>query len=200
MAISSSVRAWSGMLNRSPARGARPPGRKTRRNSANSGAPKDFSAYPHARAVIGWTGKPSDAYRMAGSKSVSNGRRPKRPESSTQAETAPGTVTEFQPRGTPPPDPGAPAPAASRCFASKAAGERPEALRPCSSRPSHRMQKASEPMPLPVGSRIVMVMAVATAASTALPPFCSMARPAWAASACDVATTLRAITTGRCEE
>ena len=50
-------------------------------------------------------------------------------------------------------------------------GDRPEAFRPWSSLPSHRMANASLPIPLPVGSTTVSVIAVAIAASAALPPF-----------------------------
>ncbi len=53
------------------------------------------------------------------------------------------------------------------------------------------MQKASEPSPLLHGSVRVLATAVAIAASTALPPFHSIRIPACAASACEVATTLR---------
>ena len=60
--------------------------------------------------------------------------------------------------------------------------------------PSHRMQKASAPMPFMVGSTMVMAMAVAIAASTALPPFASMRRPAVAARCWEEATTLDAKT------
>ena len=74
------------------------------------------------------------------------------------------------------------------------AGERPEALRPCSSFPSQMMAKASEPMPLDTGSTSVSVMAVARIASTALPPAASICRPACAASGCEVATTFFART------
>jgi hypothetical protein len=56
------------------------------------------------------------------------------------------------------------------------------------------MQKASEPRPLLQGSTMVITAAVAMAASTALPPRCSMRRPACAASGCEVETTLRAKT------
>ena len=45
------------------------------------------------------------------------------------------------------------------------AGEWPEAFSPTSFDPSHRMQKASAPMPFMVGSTTVMVMALAIAAS-----------------------------------
>jgi hypothetical protein len=74
------------------------------------------------------------------------------------------------------------------------AGEWPEALRPTSLVPSHRMQKASAPMPFIVGSTTVMAIALATAASTALPPLASMRRPAVAARCCEEATTLEAKT------
>lgn len=81
----------------------------------------------------------------------------------------------------------------------QAFGAGPEALRPCSCWPSHRMAKASLPRPLLTGSTSVMTAAVATAASTALPPFCRMRRPACAASGCEVDTTLRAKTGMRVE-
>ncbi len=79
------------------------------------------------------------------------------------------------------------------------AGERPDALSPCSSVPSHRMQKPSDPMPLPVGSTTVSVIAAASAASSALPPLRSMFSPASVAKGCDVATALRAMTGERRE-
>jgi len=61
------------------------------------------------------------------------------------------------------------------------------------------MANASLPMPLLVGSTTVSAIAVARAASTALPPLASMRRPAAAASGWLVATTLRARTGMRCE-
>ena len=63
-----------------------------------------------------------------------------------------------------------------------------------SSLPSHRIAKASLPSPLETGSTIVSVAAAAIAASTALPPCARMRSPACAASGCEVATTLRAMT------
>jgi len=54
------------------------------------------------------------------------------------------------------------------------------------------MQKASLPMPLLVGSTTVSVIAVASTASTAIPPLSSIRNPACAASGCDVATALGA--------
>jgi hypothetical protein len=70
-------------------------------------------------------------------------------------------------------------------------GAAPLALRPCSWLPSHTRAKASLPRPLEQGSTMVMQAAAATAASTALPPRCSICKPAWAASGWLVATTLR---------
>src|SRR4029450_5383339 len=75
-----------------------------------------------------------------------------------------------------------------------AAGARPDALSPTSSPPVHRIAKRSEPRPLLHGSTTVGGIAVASAASPALPPLASIAMPACVASGCDVATTLRANT------
>ena len=52
----------------------------------------------------------------------------------------------------------------------------------------------SEPRPLLQGSTMVIIAAAAMAASTALPPCCSIFRPACAPSGCEVETTLRAKT------
>ena len=49
-------------------------------------------------------------------------------------------------------------------------------------------------MPFIVGSTMVMAMAAASAASTALPPLASMRRPAVAARCCEDATMLAAKT------
>jgi hypothetical protein len=54
------------------------------------------------------------------------------------------------------------------------------------------MANASLPMPFIVGSTTVKVMALAMAASTALPPLSNAVSPAWVARGCDVATILRA--------
>jgi hypothetical protein len=129
---------------------------------------------------------------MAGSKSVAKGSLPNRSDTDTQAETAPGTVTASQPCiGI----------VSNRAYRScvQAAGDRPEALSPCSSAPSQMIANASEPTPFPVGSTSVSVTAVAIAASAALPPRASIARPACAASGCDVATMLSARTAERRE-
>ncbi len=65
--------------------------------------------------------------------------------------------------------------------------------------PSQMMAKASPPMPFMQGSTTVSVMAVASAASTALPPRASISSPAADASGCEVLTTLRASSGMRCE-
>ena len=131
---------------------------------------------------------------MAGASRSAKGSLPKRSLNATHEATAPGTVTLSQPRcgGVV---------ALSPCLRWKysgdqAAGAGPEAFRPCSCEPSHRMQKASEPRPLLQGSTIVIMAAAAMAASTALPPLASMRSPACAASGCEVETMLRA-NTGR---
>ncbi|MNT69153.1 hypothetical protein D3C72_2074510 [compost metagenome] len=56
------------------------------------------------------------------------------------------------------------------------------------------MAKQSEPKPLLTGSVRASVEAAAIAASTALPPWARIRKPAWAAKGWDVATTLRANT------
>jgi len=140
----------------------------------------------HCSAIVGETRKPLRPYEIAGSKSRSNGSLPNLACSSTHADTAPGTVTEFQPStGTALPP---------KYSGVHAAGERPDAFSPCSCRPSQTMAKASEPMPLETGSTTVRTIAVAIAASTALPPSASIRRPAWAASGCDVHTAFEART------
>ncbi len=184
VAICSSVAAWSGNLNSSPDLGARPPGRNA---SANPGCDSNSGTIAaHCAATVGEIRNPLRPYEIAGSNSFSNGSLPNLACSSTHAETAPGTVTEFQPTAgmaLPPKYSGV-----------HSAGERPDALRPCSCRPSQTMANASEPMPLDTGSTSVRVIAVAMAASTALPPSASIRRPAWAASGWDVHTTLAART------
>ncbi len=129
---------------------------------------------------------------MAGSASLANGSLPRRLDSATQAETAPGTVMAFQPVSGMPPS-------FSKYSGVHAAGERPEALRPCSSLPSQTMANPSLPRPQPVGSTTVSAMAAAIAASTALPPASSIRSPACAASGCEADTTLRPITALRWE-
>ena len=105
-------------------------------------------------------------------------------ERSTHAETAPGTVTDSQPRC------GMAARPAKRSGV-QSADERPEAFNPWSSLPSQRMQKASEPSPFPVGSTTTSAIAAANAASMALPPRTNIRRPACVASGWEVVTTFR---------
>ena len=129
---------------------------------------------------------------MAGSSKSAKGSLPKRSLMLTQLATAPGTVTESMPRL------GGFRVSLPYFFLKysgvQAAGARPEAFSPCSSLPSHKIQKESLPRPLLTGSTMVMAAAEAMAASTALPPLSSMRRPACAASGCEVDTTLRAKT------
>ena len=113
-------------------------------------------------------------------------------ESATHAETAPGTVTESQPSE------GIAFLPAKRSGVHPA-GERPDAFNPTRRWPSQRIAKTSEPMPLDVGSTTVSVIAAARPASTALPPFASIASPACAARGWEVATTFFAITGMRCD-
>ena len=124
---------------------------------------------------------------MAGSNRSANGSLPCRFDSAAQPDTAPGMVTVSQPRS------GIAVLPAKRS-GDHAAGARPDAFKPASSLPVQSIAKRSEPMPLLQGSTTVSVMAVASAASTALPPRASMAMPACVASGCDVATALRAKT------
>jgi len=67
----------------------------------------------------------------------------------------------------------------------------PLELNPLSFPSFQRMAKASLPMPLAVGSTTVRAAAVATMASTALPPFFSTSSPAWAARGWDAQTIPR---------
>ena len=182
--MSSSVWAWSAKAHSSPVRGARPLVRK----ASKPGAPeKSVQALAHCRAITGLTGKPSRAWRTASTNRSSKGSAPKRSDSAAQADTTPGTVTDSQPlRGI-----------ASRPLKRSGvqpAGERPEALSPCSLAPSQTSAKASPPMPFIVGSTTVSVIAAASAASMALPPRAKAAAPACAASGCEVAIRLRAST------
>ena len=131
---------------------------------------------------------------IAGASRSANGSLPNFSLIATHDATAPGTLTESQPRAG---GVAALAPCLSRKYCGvHAAGAGPDALRPCSLLPSHRMQNESEPRPLLHGSTIVITAAAAIAASTALPPLASMRRPACAPSGCDVDTMLRA-NTGR---
>ena len=57
--------------------------------------------------------------------------------------------------------------------------------------------KLSPPRPFMVGSTTVSVIAVAKAASTALPPFCKASIPACVANGCELATAFFARTGAR---
>ncbi len=149
----------------------------------------------HLSCTMAETAKPRSAYSIAGASTSANGKRPRRPCSSPQPATAPGTVTVSQPR-------------TGRFFARSspylrrkyssvhAAGAVPLEFSPssCLVAGSHTMAKLSAPSPLLQGSVIVMTAAAATAASAALPPACMTRNPAWAASGWLVATMLRAKT------
>src|SRR3569623_697862 len=126
---------------------------------------------------------------MAGSSRSANGSLPNFSDSSTQAATVPGTVTVSQPRS------GRLLPYFLLKYSGvQAAGAVPDAFKPCNCLPSHKIANASLPRPQDTGSTTVSAAAAAIAASTALPPFNSMRRPACAASGCEVETALRAKT------
>ena len=135
---------------------------------------------------MGETGKPSRASSTARAIEVVRGRRPKRLASAAQAAGAPGTVT-----GNGPYLGMLARPMALVSVRLRLRGDGPLALRPCSLPPCQTSAKASLPMPLAVGSTTVRAAAVAMAASIALPPACSTAKPACAASGCEVATMPR---------
>ena len=124
------------------------------------------------------------------------GRRKARFRSVATARPTPRRRRE----SSPPPSRAGESPPGRRTAAGvAAAGARPEALSPISSRPSQRIANRSLPMPLLHGSTTVRAMAAASAASTAFPPRWSIAMPACTASGCDVATALRASTGWRRE-
>jgi hypothetical protein len=117
-----------------------------------------------------------------------------------QPATTPGTVAESQPRLGRLARPAASVPYLRLKYSTfQAAGATPEEFRPCRRWPSQTMAKQSPPRPQDTGSTSVIVAAAAMAASTALPPFNSMRRPACAARGCDVDTTLRANSGIRCD-
>ena len=141
----------------------------------------------HCRATTGETGKPFSAYAMARLNKDANGNRPNFLESATQPDTVPGTVTVSQPiNGI--------ADFPAKKSGVHAAGARPDAFKPCNFLPSQISANPSPPIPFMVGSTTVNVIAVARAASTALPPCCSASKPACVAKGCELATALRAKT------
>ena len=107
---------------------------------------------------------------MAGSKRSSNGSSPNFFDNAIHVLTAPGTVTESHPCV------GMLGPSKRSGF--QAAGDFPEPLIPVKSFPSQTIANASLPTPFIAGSTTVSVIAVAIAASTALPPRLSMSIPA----------------------
>ena len=111
-------------------------------------------------------------------------------DNSIQPETIPGTVTVFQPIRSI-------AALPAKYSGVQAAGARPEAFIPCSFLPSQIKAKPSPPRPFIVGSTTVSVIAVAKAASTALPPFCKISIPAWVAKGCELAIAFFANTGAR---
>src|SRR5262249_59828223 len=112
--------------------------------SANPGCDlRSLICRAHSRAMVGDTMKPSLAYSIAGSNRSANPSLPNFSDSARHADTAPGTVTESQPRL------GISFLPAKRC-GFHAAGERPEAFKPRSLLPSHRIANASEPIPFEV--------------------------------------------------
>src|ERR1700734_765771 len=112
--------------------------------SANPGwDSKSGTCAAHWSAMVGDSRKPLRAWEIAGSKSRSKGSRPNLACNSTQADTAPGTVTEFQPnRGTP---------LSPKYSGVHAAGERPHPFSPPSCRPSQTMAEKAGPRPLGTG-------------------------------------------------
>ena len=130
---------------------------------------------------------------MASSNKSANGRRPARCDSRRQAAGAPGTVAASQPVI------GIVLRPAKRAGV-QAIGARPLPLSASTGAPSPGIAtraNRSPPTPLLTGSTTVNVMAAANAASTALPPRCSAASPACAASGCEVVTIARPATERR---
>ena len=181
------VRPAASNTKRSPGSGARPRGMNASAKPGCVASPGTWRA--HLSATMQATPWPRSASSMAGSSRSANGSLPQRSDNAAHPATAPGVVTASQPRSGI-----APAWRRSKYAGSQAAGATPDALRPCSRSPSHRIANRSLPRPLDTGSTIVNAAAAAIAASIALPPLSSMRRPACDASGCDVETTLRAKT------
>jgi len=124
-----------------------------RHGIAPAAAPKSLLGYAPGVTLQPGGSTPRSHFR-SGSKRSAKGSLPKRSDSATQAETAPGTVTASQPVV------GIAVFPVNRSSV-QPSGDRPEAFRPWSFLPSHRMANASLPIPLPVGSTTVSVIAVA---------------------------------------
>ena len=168
------VSARSVFLYHSPALGARVPPIRNVAFAPSSFTRRSVSA-AHCSAMIGLTGNPCSARRIAGLSASASEIVPYFSSSAAQPESAPGTVTGSAPkRGT------------RRCprliSSSRVMSEpeRPEALRPTRrfSRADHRMANMSPPIPVMWGSTRLSTAAAVTAASMALPPFWSTASPA----------------------
>ena len=126
------------------------------------------------------TACPSRASSTAGARFRARESLPIFVVNSAHAAGAPGTVAGAQPNFGIWPESAQPRDSAS--FIVTAAGMGPLAFSPDSLPSFHTSAKASLPIPLAVGSTTVRAAAVATAASTALPPVFMMSRPAFAAS------------------
>ena len=148
-----------------------------------------FSTWPaQSWAMMGVTGKPSSAMRMAGASTSASVMVPCSSRRALHPASAPGAVTE---RG---PVPGADvAPSSSSASRSTPEPARPEASRPTrrSSSADQRMANMSPPMPVMWGSVTLRTAAAATAASTALPPASRTERAAPVARGWLVAATPR---------
>ena len=158
------------------------------------------------------TGKPSSASRIAGAMTVASGSLPYFPCKVSSPATSPGMATTRRSpgfRGRGPETPGrvpipAPVPAAAleqapyaRARRRRAAQHRNRGTTGCLSRWSQTLATPLPPRPDICGSTTPIANAVATAASTALPPARSMATPASLASALADATTPFAPSTRR---
>ena len=135
--------------------------------------------------MMGVTGNPSRAYRMAGSSAAASVRLPWVRTSSSHPASAPGTVTDMTPCSDPERKP-----RAASVSRSISEPDRPLALSATSrrSRASHTMANMSPPMPVMCGSVTLSTAAAVTAASMALPPARSTSSPAADASGWLVAT------------
>ncbi len=120
-------------------------------------------------------GNPASACSIAGASTASRDSRPQRACAWPQERTAPGTVIPSGPRNG---MRSRPRPRIASTLAPRAA--RPEPFSPTCSEAasSHTSQKASPPMPQPLGMTTPRTALVAIAASTACPPAASTLSPA----------------------
>jgi hypothetical protein len=129
--------------------------------------------------MMGDTGNPSSAIRIAGSSTCASESVPNFSSSAAQPDNAPGTVIGSAPRDG--------MLVRLRCASASRVISEPERPLPFSpysraARADHTIANMSPPMLTMCGSTTVSTAAAATAASIALPPFCSTARPAALAS------------------